>query len=350
MKPSKLVLSTFVLCFTLMAKADDRSIINAANKVLQTEPVAVTDKSTTISGNPHNFESLSIYWWPDPKNPTGPYIAKDGQANPEHTQYDLPRLQKLVDNLEKVGKAYITTNDQKYFDYFCKQLDVWFINEDTKMLPNFNYCQFIPGRNNGKGNPQGMIDSYNFNPIINNIAKVNAIQPIGNKRLKAVRKWMKNFAKWMETSENGKVASRYTNNQGIAYDTTLFNIYRFAGNHKKCNQLIQSCCNRIKQQIDLEGNQPEEIKRTRAYFYSVWNLQHIVEFLSYVNEASFQIDNETKQRVCKSIQYLGQFVGHKENFPYQDISPDWNYNERLFSNVRTQAYNLEVCSPIDSQE
>lgn len=347
---ARFIVLQFALIIPLMVYADDQSIINAANKVLQTEPVAVTDKSFSISGNPHNFESLSIYWWPNPQNPTGPYIAKDGQANPEHKQYDLPRLMKMVDNLQKVGKAYIITKDSKYYDFFCKQLDVWFINDETKMLPNFNYCQFIPGRNNGKGNPQGMIDSYNFNSIIENINKVNAIQPIGNKRLKALKRWMKNFASWMENSDNGKVASRYKNNQGIAYDTTLFNIYRFAGNDKKCSQVIQSCCHRIKQQIDNEGKQPEELKRTRAYFYSIWNLQHIVEFLTYANDASFDIDNETRRKVCKSIQYLEQFIGHKEKFPYKDISADWNENERLLSNVRTQAYNLEVCSPIDSQE
>ena len=31
---------------------------------------------------PHDYFSEGDYWWPDPKNPGGPYIRRDGFSNP----------------------------------------------------------------------------------------------------------------------------------------------------------------------------------------------------------------------------------------------------------------------------
>src|SRR5690349_10017590 len=33
--------------------------------------------------DPHDYYSEAPYWWPDPENPSGPYIRKDGQFNPD---------------------------------------------------------------------------------------------------------------------------------------------------------------------------------------------------------------------------------------------------------------------------
>jgi Alginate lyase len=46
------------------------------------------------SGNKHDFFSLSPYYWPDPNNPKGPYILKDGHTNPESTA--IPDKQNVV--------------------------------------------------------------------------------------------------------------------------------------------------------------------------------------------------------------------------------------------------------------
>lgn len=33
-------------------------------------------------GSPHDFLSQADYFWPNPQDPSGPYINRDGQSNP----------------------------------------------------------------------------------------------------------------------------------------------------------------------------------------------------------------------------------------------------------------------------
>ena len=88
-----------------------KSLVSKANRIIKIKPIAVTNKETSISGDKHNYESLSIYWWPDPKNPGGPYVARDGEFNPEYKKYDYPRLLQLKDNLVTCSKAFFLTGD-----------------------------------------------------------------------------------------------------------------------------------------------------------------------------------------------------------------------------------------------
>src|SRR5205085_11387996 len=64
-----------------------------ANRALGDGPFTVTSKVRPAPGNdPHDYTSLSIYWWPNPQAPDGlPYLQRDGERNPEAddgTRYD----------------------------------------------------------------------------------------------------------------------------------------------------------------------------------------------------------------------------------------------------------------------
>src|SRR4029079_19140328 len=60
-------------------------VLAAADRYLQRSPVTVTStRAARSAGGPHDFFSEGDYWWPDPKNPGGPYIQKDGMTNPDN--------------------------------------------------------------------------------------------------------------------------------------------------------------------------------------------------------------------------------------------------------------------------
>ena len=68
-----------------VAEIDHDRIISAAESYLHEEAVTVTAfRCERSSGGLHDFYSEGDYWWPDPENPDGPYIRKDGQTNPEN--------------------------------------------------------------------------------------------------------------------------------------------------------------------------------------------------------------------------------------------------------------------------
>jgi hypothetical protein len=60
-------------------------VIVRADKVMLEKPVTITDFACPRSaGGIHDFYSEGDYWWPDPANPDGPYIQRDGMTNPDN--------------------------------------------------------------------------------------------------------------------------------------------------------------------------------------------------------------------------------------------------------------------------
>src|SRR6516165_4528643 len=60
-------------------------VLKAADRYLNEKPVTVTAASSPRSaGGKHDFFSEGDYWWPDPQNPAGPYIQRDGMSNPDN--------------------------------------------------------------------------------------------------------------------------------------------------------------------------------------------------------------------------------------------------------------------------
>lgn len=305
--------------------------------------VAVTDKQTSRSGNPHNYESLSTYWWPNESSADGlPYYERDGLWNPEYKQYDLPRLFQLVENLKTFTANYATDRNASH-KAFCKQLDIWFLNKDTRMLPNFTYSQFVPGRNNGEGFPGGIIDAYNFISVIDNIERMDNNKSIGLIRRWKLRKWFSDFMEWMLTSSQGKTEATSTNNHGLAYDITLYRMARFTRQNDLCKLLVPRITQRINAQIEAQGQQPAELKRTRAFFYSAYNLEHMVDFCLMMHQAGYNyLDNEGS-RIKEAILYLTPYLGRQSAWPYQEIG-SWKEGENI---LRTQ---IRRCQQISSDE
>src|SRR5258706_11894330 len=62
---------------------DRARILKAAQQYLKEKPVTLTSASSPRStGGPHDHFSEGDYWWPDPKDPNGPYIAGAGILTP----------------------------------------------------------------------------------------------------------------------------------------------------------------------------------------------------------------------------------------------------------------------------
>src|SRR6266404_4365177 len=60
-------------------------ILEEAAWAMKQQPVTVTAYSSPRSaGGRHDYFSEADYFWPDPKNPNGPYIQRDGMSNPEN--------------------------------------------------------------------------------------------------------------------------------------------------------------------------------------------------------------------------------------------------------------------------
>src|SRR6185369_5233161 len=68
-----------------VSKLDRVRVIAAADLYIKYKPLTITATSSPRSaGGLHDFFSEGDYWWPDLKNPEGPYIQRDGISNPDN--------------------------------------------------------------------------------------------------------------------------------------------------------------------------------------------------------------------------------------------------------------------------
>ncbi len=71
---------------------DRARVLKGADRYLTEAPVTVTASGSPRSaGGQHDFFSEGDYWWPDPNNPDGPYIQRDGMTNPGELRGTSPR-------------------------------------------------------------------------------------------------------------------------------------------------------------------------------------------------------------------------------------------------------------------
>ena len=62
-----------------------QQVLTEAAWAMKQSPVTVTAESSPRSaGGKHDFFSEADYFWPNPANPDGPYINRDGETNPNN--------------------------------------------------------------------------------------------------------------------------------------------------------------------------------------------------------------------------------------------------------------------------
>src|SRR6185312_7554235 len=148
-----------------VAAIDRERIMRAANSYLNEKPVTVTaSHSPRSAGGPHDFYSEGDYWWPDPKNPGGPYIRRDGETNPDNFTAHREAMVRLSLQVPALTAAWKITRDatlrKKYAAKVGEHLRAWFVDEATKMNPSLEYAQAISGVNKGRG--IGIIDTIHL--------------------------------------------------------------------------------------------------------------------------------------------------------------------------------------------
>lgn len=323
-------------------------LLKDAEAALNRKPYSVTYKQRVApSGDKHDYVSLSRYYWPDPSKPDGlPYINKDGQSNPELNKYDRNPLGNMAGAVNTLSLAYFYGGDERYAEKAIDFLRVWFLNDDTKMNPNLNYAQFIPGVNNSKGRSFGLIDTYSFVEMLNSIpllADSKNYTPADDEGLK---KWFAAFSEWWQTSEQGMQESRNKNNHSLAYDVQLVMYLLFSGDEAAARKVIDDFPQkRVFAQIEPDGRQPQELSRTLAFHYSEYNIRHIIDMYAIAKQLDvelYKVESDDGRSLYKAVDFLTPYLGKDvSEWPYKQIS-GWNETQQAFCG---DLYRMAVIDP-----
>lgn len=325
-----------------------KSVLTVANKQLSQKIKSVVDKEMTpTSGDKHDYMSMGRYWWPDPTKTDGlPYIRKDGISNPELEKLDRNPLGSLAKSVASLSIAYYLTSDEKFAQKAVENLRIWFINKETKMNPNMNYGQTIPGKNNGLGRGEGVLDTYSFVEMLDGVELLKKSKTFTVEDQKALKSWFTTYVDWMQTSPVAAEEQNAKNNHGTAFDVQLARFAVFIGNQDLAKKVVNEFPQkRLFAQIEPDGSQPLELARTTALGYSTFNLTHFLDMSEIGNKLNIHLLSATSQdgrSITKAIDFLLPFLDKPASeFPYKQIK-DW---DEVQQKIRWQLYRVDKMLP-----
>jgi len=303
--------------FIDVARFDRERILKAADQYLLEEPVTVTAQQCERSmGGPHDFYSEGDYWWPDPENPDGPYIRKDGQTNPGNFTAHRKAMRNLSIWVPALVAAYKITGDEKYAEHALRHLTAWFANSETMMNPNLLYAQAIMGRVTGRG--IGIIDTLHLAEVARAIQILQKLGYLSGQELAGIKNWFARYLEWMTTHEYG-IAERDNGNNHSTCWTVQVGAFASLVNDR---EQLQFCRNFYKDtllptQMAEDGSFPRELGRTKPYGYSLFNLEAmsmVCQILSIPEDNLWEFELEDGRSIGLGLSFMYPYMKDKSTW------------------------------------
>lgn len=313
--------------FDKVKKILKENVIALANKALMQEPVTITAaRCERSAGGVHDFFSEGDYWWPNPGDPNGPYIQRDGLSNPDNFTAHRKAMIRFSQTIGSLASAYLVTKDEKYVRHAFLHLNAWFVDEATLMNPSLLYAQAIKGKATGRS--IGIIDMIQMMEVAQGIRVMEKSTAVKQSDLQKVKKWFNDYLQWATTHEYGIAERDAKNNHGTCWVMQVAVFAKLVGNQ----QLINDCKNRFKTillpgQMDANGSFPLELKRTKPYGYSLFNLDAmttICHSLSNAQEDLWDYKLADGRTLKNAINFMFPFVENKQNWTYPPDVMYWN--------------------------
>ena len=323
---SLLSCSNLKMAFNLNEIERGRELENASIYLLESPKTITSSFCERSSGNKHDFYSEGDYWWPDDKNPNGPYIRKDGLTNPANFTNHREALIHFSQLSGALASAYVLTNDKKYARKLAEHLKAWFVNEDTKMNPNLLYAQAIKGVATGRG--IGIIDTVHLVEVTKAIHAIEDSGALSAADLATIKLWFTNYLNWITTHEYGIAERDNGNNHSVCWTMQVAAFADLIGDEKTmefCRNFYKNTL--LPNQMDKEGSYPLELKRTKPYGYSLFNLDamtSICQILSTKNDNLFTYTTSDGKNIELGIKFMFPYIENKSLWKYQQDVMYWD--------------------------
>jgi len=301
------------------------SLARAADEWLDVPVLTVVDKQHVApSGDPHDYVSMGPYWWPNPDAPDGlPYVVRDGEVNPDFYAYDRVAIESLVTALSSLVPYARVANSAPHARQAGRLLRGWFIDEATRMNPHMRYAQFVPGRDDGRWT--GIIDTVAFVFMLDAVGQLPSNAEWTAAHLAALKAWFSEYLDWLLESEFGRRERAQRNNHGSWYDAQVVAYALFCGREDVARrQIEQFALPRLAAQIEADGSQPEELRRTLTLTYSTYNLiAHacVARLAQPLGMDLWQAGGAGGGHLLRALRWMEPYYAGRDAWPHKQIVP-----------------------------
>jgi hypothetical protein len=306
-----------------VAALDRERILRAADQALTAGPFTITrTRSPLSSGGPNDFFSMADYWWANPTNANSlPYVSRDGESYPGLFNDHRMELRRMRDAVAALGAAYQVTGDERYAQKAAALLRIFFLDEPTRMNPHLEYAQAVVGRDRGRS--YGIIDTLHLAEVPLAIMAMQRSAAFTPELVAGLRRWFADYTEWMLTSKNGKEEAAAKNNHSVAFWLQVACFARFTGNTEQ----LAECRRQFKEvfvpdQMAADGSFPLELKRTKPYAYSIFQLDNMVllcQVLSTPEDNLWTFALSDGRGIRRAVAYLYPNLADKSKWP---LAPD----------------------------
>ncbi len=247
-------------------------------------------------------------------------------SNPENFTDHRKYLMRLSVQVPALAAAWVLTKDARYAKHAGRHLRAWFAEPATRMNPHLLYSQAIHGRFTGRGT--GVIDTIHLVEVARAIERLEGSPAFSGAELSTVKQWFSDYLKWMTTHQYGIDERETKNNHATCWLMQAAAFAKLTGNE----DLLSYCRNRYKtviapNQIAAKGSFPEELRRTKPYGYSLFNLDAMATVCqilstSHDNLWTFQLADGRGMRLA--MRYMFPYIADKKSWP---LPPDVMYDQ-----------------------
>lgn len=308
----------------LLAREVDR-ILNKSSAYLIASPVTVTAfVSPNSEGGPNDFYSEGDYWWPDPENPEGPYIRRDGLTNPDNFVAHRKALMRFSEIVGTLTSAYLISGEQKYVDAAAEHLRAWFVDTGTRMNPTLLYAQAVKGHSSGRS--IGIIDTIHLTEVARSVQILGAAGQLTPADENAITAWFGSYLNWLKTHPYGIQERQHPNNHAICWamqaaafadlvdDQAMLANIRVDFKEKFVGDMMAS-----------NGSFPAELARTKAYGYSLFVLDAmatLAQIASTSDDDLWHYRAQDGRGMRRAMNYMLPYINDKNLWP---LTPDVLY-------------------------
>jgi hypothetical protein len=300
-------------------------VVKQADRYLDEKPITITASSSPRSaGGPHDFFSEADYWWPDPKNPNGPYVQRDGMSNPDNFVEHRRAMVRLSVQVPALTGAWLLTRNKKYAEHAARHLRAWFIDPKTIMNPHLKYSQAIHNLNTGRS--IGVIDTLHLVEVARSATVLAPALSAGDNA--GVKGWFGKYLEWMTTHEYGTTERDAKNNHGTCWVLQAAEFARYTGNKtvtEFCNKRFKTVL--LPNQMASDGSFPEELRRTKPYGYSIFQLDvlsGVAQVLSTPQDDLWTFTLPDGRNMGKALEYMFPFLADKSKWPKKPDVMYWD--------------------------